>query len=219
MEWLRTCPGVGIHGEILIPNAKNKFDSIPEPTSMSRQPGEAESAGPEICPVCKAEYEERTDLDLHVLCMHKCDHCGLLFDDDRSRDAHVERVHGLSFERPLMIDFGPYKIPGWSPIQPVAPKGEAALCQWLFPFCLWLMQRECSVLVISHVPPDLADHSAYFEAHFEIVRKALENVRYRRLTSADAKAKYLARALALPDHGPAYANQKLRRVKFDSDTS
>src|SRR5438876_9964882 len=83
------------------------------------------------------------------------------------------------------------------------------------PFCLSLTARGCSERILADVPESLSDQARYFEVHFEGVRKALGNARYHRLATVEGRARYLARALALPEHGPAYADQKLRRVRFD----
>jgi hypothetical protein len=62
------------------------------------------------------------------------------------------------------------------------------------------------------VPEELQDQARHAERHFASIPRAMQNVRYTRLKSAEPKARCLAVALTLPEHGPAYAEQKLGSI-------
>ena len=56
----------------------------------------------------------------------------------------------------------------------------------------------------------LVDQALYAEAHFLAVKAMVATVRFKRLKGKKGRALLIAKALALPNYGPGYAEQQLR---------
>ena len=56
----------------------------------------------------------------------------------------------------------------------------------------------------------LLSPALYVEFYFRVIVRARSKARYGRLKGTEAKAAFIAKALAMPDSAPGYAEQQLR---------
>ena len=135
---------------------------------------------------------------------------------EQERDYHLFQAHGKQWvlEQEPLLPRGAQLAEVGGPLEEIPiPQDEEERCRWLYAFCLRIVEAVYPEAAWRDVPETLRNQARYAERYFASIKGAMENERYLRLKSAAPKASYLARALTLPEHGPAYANQKLKHLQ------
>src|SRR5579864_5833627 len=164
----------------------------------------------QACQFCSASFSTAEDFEAHMELMHRCQECGMRLSSEQDRDRHLLQAHGKQWvlEEPLEPVVAQLEKAG-SPEEIPTRQDAEERYRWLHPFCLRIAEAKYPEAAWRDVPEELQDQARYAEHHFASITRAMQNVRYTRLKSAEPKARYLAMALTLPEHGPAYAEQKL----------
>jgi hypothetical protein len=138
----------------------------------------------------------------------------------------VSRIHGKSYSleewfevvgNEVLSRFGRFvDILDWrNPLDGLRlPQSPEDLFRWVYPLCLRMNQCPYFEEALFSPPPELTFQVLYVEAHFRVITETVSTARFKRLKGYEARAKCLAKALALPDSAPGYAEQQLRGVKI-----
>jgi len=171
-----------------------------------------------ICPFCSVALFYPEVLAPHIELEHQCPLCPMRLRGQVERHAHVRIIHGKTegwrepvYEQDIFAP-PPYEdIENWqSPLGKIeVPREVQTRAEWLYPFCLYIVEGNHPELAWESVPDSLRDQARYAELHFASVAGALELARYKRLKTREARAHLLARALAMPEHKASYAEHKV----------
>lgn len=201
---------------------------------MSRRSSELASRADLRCCICPVPpggadsayvFSSSAELAEHYELVHECQICEMFCLNETARYEHLNRAHGKQirlgeYQRVVGSEVvnEPWRlenVPGWEdPVGSLVdmPTTVEPLVAWLNEFCVRLAACELPEFALLNVPEDLAAQCIYVETRFRAVVRAVRTARYTRLKRSSARAGYLAKALALPDAAPGYAEQKLRGV-------
>ena len=166
------------------------------------------------CPRCSVRYDSEHDLDLHLLCVHKCTYpgCQMLLKDRDELPSHLREVHGVEERWGVEIEI---PEPGFHPLSeppapPQAPSRIEDLYKWLWKICLLMAEARRPEIALDHIQQELAPQAAFVKQHFNRISQAIQLSRYTRLKTPEAKASYLVVVLAHRQYKPAYALQRTK---------
>jgi hypothetical protein len=147
----------------------------------------------------------------------------MLCETDSKKDSHLYRIHGKEYRLEewfkivgdeAIPQFGRFVDVGdWrNPVETIQgiPMEPCALSRWIYPMCLRMLQFKHAEAALFAPPRELSSQALYSEVHFNAVKACYATERFRRLKGSEAKARCVAKALALPDCAPGYAEQQLK---------
>jgi hypothetical protein len=173
------------------------------------------------CRICRGAGETVQDLAWHYELVHECPRCDELFPSEAERDQHLDIFHGGVWQIDEPIELRPANLvyhSGREPVPREPPADPEARARWLYPLCLQIVDLASPVAYLRNPPADHADAALYIATHLMRIPKARQLARYRERRTPAGRAAFLARVLAMPDLEPAYAEQRLQRVKFDHES-
>ncbi len=159
----------------------------------------------------------------HLRLVHECELCGMLCETAEKRTVHWRRIHGKEYRfdawhkiigDEVVEQLGrSVDVNGWhsptSQLQGV-PTDPESLCRWVYPICVQMVEFKRQETALFSPHSSLINQALYAEAHFHAVKAMVATVRYKRLKGEKGRALLIAKALALPNQGPGYAEQQLR---------
>ena len=147
----------------------------------------------------------------------------MLCETEEKRTIHWRRIHGKEYRfeawhkivgDEVVEQLGRFvDVNGWqSPTAELhgVPVDPESLCRWVYPICLQMLEFKRPEAALFSPHSSLVDQALYAEAHFRAVKAMVATVRFKRVKGLEGQALLIAKALALPNYGPGYAEQQLK---------
>ncbi len=164
----------------------------------------------------------------HLKVVHECEFCGMLCQTEQTRVIHWWRIHGKRYRLEAWFkivgdeaveQFGRFvDVDGWqAPVEgnPDVPTEPERFCNWIFPMCIQLLKYTIPEKALFMPSPNFSSQALYVETYFRTVKAVVNSKRFNRLKTLKPRAELMAKALAMPDCSPGYAEQQLRGIIFD----
>lgn len=182
---------------------------------------------PLFCDLCPSTQPvqpwEENQYSSHLKLVHECEFCGMLCQTEEKRAIHWRRIHGKEYRfdawhkivgDEVVENFGRFvDVNVWQ--SPTAefqgvPADPENLCRWIYPICVQMLEFKHPEIALFSPDSSLVGQAFYAETHFRAVKAMVATARFKRLKGLEGRALLIAKALALPNYGPGYAEQQLR---------
>ncbi len=174
----------------------------------------------------KEERSRKTNFRARGDELFPCRFCPQIFKSDRGMLTHMARIHGKRFayaevprsrsgepleEEPLILRSRPRERsphPRRIPVSvKIKPRNPVEVAEWLKQLCLRIVWAETLEDALAGAPKRYRRQVEFIQKNLGRVRRTLRLTRYRRLSSPEPRARFLADSLSDLNYSPSYAEQ------------